>query len=351
MEFADQLIFWYRKNKRDLPWRNTKDPYRIWLSEIILQQTRVVQGYSYYTNFIDTFPDVIRLASARETDVLKLWQGLGYYSRARNLHYTAKQIVEKYAGVFPQDYDEILQLKGIGVYTAAAIASFAFNKPYSVIDGNVYRVLSRLFGISTPIDKALGKKEFATLAQALIPENNPGEYNQAIMEFGALQCTPQSPDCSKCCFFVECEARKSAKIKELPIKEKKISKRVRFFNYLIIHHKDTLLIQQRGPGDIWQGLYEFPLFESNAEASEVEVKNSPLWKSLFKKMSIPNFTKKKTEKHLLTHQTLHTTYWEITVDDPAWNGFEKHFLKTPYQSITAHPFPRPIATYLEYLNL
>lgn len=247
MDFSTQIIEWYRTNKRDLPWRKTKNPYQIWLSEIILQQTRVEQGLSYYLKFIEKYPSIKDLANAPQDEVLKLWQGLGYYSRARNLHYTSKVITDKYKGEFPATYKEILDLKGIGEYTAAAISSFSFNLPYPVIDGNVYRVLSRVFDIDTPIDSTLGKKEFKELAYELINKNNPSEYNQAIMEFGALYCKPQSPDCENCIFTSTCLAFKTKKINELPVKSKKLKQKNRYFNYLVFIDEDYTYLKKENP--------------------------------------------------------------------------------------------------------
>lgn len=241
------LINWYQKNKRDLPWRNTKDPYCIWISEIILQQTRVVQGYDYYQRFIQRFPDVATLASADQGEVLKYWQGLGYYSRARNLHEAAKDILSRFGGVFPQDYGSVLSLKGIGEYTAAAIVSFVWNQPYPVIDGNVFRVLSRLFALDTPVDTGPGKKQIAELAQTLMDPMYAGIHNQAIMEFGALQCIPQNPDCENCPFVNRCLGYASGDILQFPVKSNKIKTRNRYFNYFFITNEgDTYLHRRTG---------------------------------------------------------------------------------------------------------
>ncbi|MFB0925151.1 MAG: A/G-specific adenine glycosylase, partial [Vicingaceae bacterium] len=233
MGFSEKLIVWYNEHKRDLPWRKTTDPYQIWLSEIILQQTRVNQGLDYFNKFIKKHPDIHSLAQSSEKDVLNLWQGLGYYSRARNLHFTAKYISNELNGEFPTEYKDILNLKGVGEYTAAAIASFAYKEAYPVVDGNVYRVLSRMFGIENPIDSTEGKKVFKQLATELIDTKNPDTYNQAIMEFGALQCTPKKPNCEDCPYLLECFAYKNGLITELPKKEKKIKQRNRYFNYLV----------------------------------------------------------------------------------------------------------------------
>ena len=263
MTFSNILIKWYLQNKRDMPWRNTTNPYYIWLSEIILQQTRVEQGTAYYLKFVEIFPTVYDLASAKESEVLKLWQGLGYYSRARNLHFTGNYIVNELNGQFPSTYNEILKLKGVGDYTASAIASFCFDEPTAVVDGNVYRVLSRFFDIETPINSTKGIKYFKELAQELIDVDNAATHNQSIMEFGARMCKPQNPDCEICPLNDKCLALQQNKIKSLPVKDKKIKLKKRFFNYLVLVSSDekTILNLREGKG-IWQGLYEFPLVES-----------------------------------------------------------------------------------------
>ncbi|MBV5343686.1 A/G-specific adenine glycosylase, partial [bacterium] len=257
------LTNWYNQNKRELPWRDITDPYRIWISEIILQQTRVNQGMRYYLRFVERFPDVKTLAVAEEDEVLKYWQGLGYYSRARNIHKTAKIITEKHKGIFPKNHSDILLLKGIGEYTAAAICSFAYNQPYAVVDGNVFRVLSRVFGIETPIDSTSGKKEFTQLAEKLLDKKEPGLHNQSIMEFGALQCVPVQPDCGVCPLQTVCKAYSLNMADKLPVKATKTKVRERFFNYFYIEYQDKIFIQKRSEKDIWQNLYELPLVESD----------------------------------------------------------------------------------------
>lgn len=260
--FARNLLLWNEKfNDRTMPWKGEKDPYRIWLSEIILQQTRVGQGMKYYQNFINAFPDVHALAKAPEEKVFKLWEGLGYYSRCRNLITAAKFISQDLKGIFPSDFNSILQLKGVGNYTASAIASFAFNLPHAVLDGNVFRVLSRVFDIETPIDSAKGKQAFSALAQNLLPPGRAGEYNQAIMDFGATVCKP-SPDCNACFFNTHCKAFLSGRQDLLPIKEKKIRIQERWFNYVVIKFKKEVLVHQRMSKDIWQHLFEFVLIEA-----------------------------------------------------------------------------------------
>ncbi len=266
--FSRLLIRWNREqNDREMPWKGEKDPYRIWLSEIILQQTRVEQGMDYYNKFIRTFPDVHQLARAPETKVFKLWEGLGYYTRCRNLIATAKYIAKTLKGKFPDTYNDILLLKGVGPYTAAAISSFAFNLPYAVLDGNVYRVLARVFGIKTPVDSTEGKKLFNALASELLDKKKPGLYNQAIMDFGATVCKPSAPLCTTCIFRKHCSAFIQNNVDELPVKEKKITIRKRWFYYLVLEYKKTVAIRQRTTKDIWKGLYEFPLIETGKQTA------------------------------------------------------------------------------------
>ena len=275
--FTTQIHYWYHQNKRALPWRQTSDPYKIWISEIILQQTKVDQGVKYYYRFLERFPTIKKLAEANEDEVLKIWQGLGYYSRARNLHFTARYINNELNGKFPADFESILQLKGIGPYTAAAIASFAYNLPCPALDGNVYRVLSRYFGIGTPIDSAKGKKEFYRLATELIPASNPGLHNQAMMEFGALQCTPK-PDCSRCPVAETCFVFRNNMVSHLPVIEKKTKQRNRYFDYYLIEKGEFIYLEKRMGNDIWRNLYQFPLVETPDELTEqelIEMKNIP----------------------------------------------------------------------------
>nr|WP_314694014.1 A/G-specific adenine glycosylase [uncultured Prevotella sp.] len=289
MNFAATLLQWFKNNGRSLPWRETKDAYAIWLSEVILQQTRIVQGMSYWERFMAQWPTVNDLAAATENEVLKAWQGLGYYSRARNLHTAAQQVME--LGGFPQTFKELKTLKGVGDYTAAAIASIAFGEPVAVVDGNVYRVLSRYYGIETPIDSTEGKKGFQALAQSLLPINEPADYNEAIMDFGATQCTPNSPHCSACPLCETCVAFREQRINELPVKSKKVKQRERHFTYLYIEYEGKIAIHQRGAGDIWQGLWEFPQ-EEHLTSSE-----DSAWKSEAQLLQ-------KGVKHILTHQIL-----------------------------------------------
>ena len=309
MSFQHEIVNWYSQNKRSLPWRNTRDPYVIWLSEIILQQTRVEQGLPYFHAFHEAYPTVQDFANATETEVLKLWQGLGYYSRGRNMLFTAKQIQSLHNGQFPTGYDTLIQLKGVGDYTAAAISSFSSDEEKPVLDGNVFRVLSRYFGIETPINSTLGKKEFSLLAQELIKGQLPSVYNQAIMEFGALQCKPKSPVCPICPLQTSCFARINSKVNELPIKLKKLTKRTRYFNYFFVATQNDILVHRRTAGDIWQELYDFPLLETevaNIDQPKSVLEHAKTWfgegvqlQSLFQK------------KHLLTHQTIYVEFFAL----------------------------------------
>ena len=289
MNFAAILLQWFKNNGRPLPWRETNDPYAIWLSEVILQQTRIAQGMSYWERFIAQWPTVNDLAAATEDEVLKAWQGLGYYSRARNLHTAAQQVVK--IGEFPQTFKELKSLKGVGDYTAAAIASIAFGQPVAVVDGNVYRVLSRYYGITTAIDSTEGKKEFQTLAQSLLPTNEPADYNEAIMDFGATQCTPTSPHCTTCPLCETCVAFREQRMNELPVKSKKVKQRERHFTYLYIEYEGEIAIHQRGAGDIWQGLWELP------QAEQLTSSKDSVWGK-------EALLLRKGVKHILTHQIL-----------------------------------------------
>lgn len=306
------LLTWYFKNKRELPWRKTKDPYWVWLSEIMLQQTRVAQGLPYFIKFTEEFETVFDLAEADENKVLKLWQGLGYYSRARNLHFTAKYVAKELDGIFPKNHKELLKLKGIGDYTASAIASVCFDEVVAVVDGNVYRVLSRYFGIKTPINSTKGVKEFKELAQELIDKSRPGIYNQAIMDFGALQCKPQNPLCDSCPLSDSCIALERQEIKELPVKDKKTKVKKRYFNYLVIvtNDKQTILEERKDKG-IWQGLYQFPLIETKESISETELVNDEQFSMFFPKETLLSLFNKKDIIHKLSHQHLHTKFWIV----------------------------------------
>ena len=344
--FGQKIITWYNSNKRDLPWRKTKDPYQIWLSEVILQQTRVDQGMSYYQKFILNYPTVEVLAHATEDQILKDWQGLGYYSRARNLHFTAKEIVSKYNGVFPSTYEEIRSLKGIGDYTAAAISSFAFNLPYSVVDGNVYRILSRFAGISTPIDSTEGKKEFSLLAQQLLSKHSPQLYNQAIMEFGSLQCKPVKPNCLVCPLSNSCFAYENNKVDVLPVKTKSIKIRKRYFHYLVIRDGNEFYIKKRKSKDIWIGLHDFPMIETKQSTEIEELTKSAEWRNQLGK-SKHRLEKVTNEyKHILSHQHIHAKFYEIKTDLKKFNEAGKEWKKVNRESVNDYAVPRLIEDYL-----
>ena len=311
MEFSNSLIKWYLQNKRDLPWRNTVNPYPIWLSEIMLQQTRVAQGLPYFIAFMEAFPTVFDLANAEEEQVLKLWQGLGYYSRARNLHATAKYIATELKGDFPPNYDQLLQLKGVGEYTAAAIASFAYNEPVAVVDGNVFRVLSRYFNMDNDISDGKTKKEFQILAQELLPKDKAALFNQAIMEFGALQCVPKNPDCANCILSSSCAGLQHKKVNILPVKSKKTKVTNKFFNYLILKDiQGNFVVQKRAGKGIWENLYEFTLIETPEMSNEIDFMNQ-LKATKFYNQLPADISLLNTEviQHKLSHQNLYIQFY------------------------------------------
>ena len=342
---SKSLIKWYEANKRELPWRDISDPYRIWISEIILQQTRVNQGLSYYLRFIERFPDVKALAIANEDEVLKYWQGLGYYSRARNLHKTAQIIAEKHKGKFPNSYTDIVLLKGIGAYTAAAVCSFAYNQAYAVVDGNVYRVLSRLFAIETPIDSNKAKKEFSELATNMLDKSKPGIHNQAIMEFGALQCVPVQPDCNACPFQKTCKAYKLDLVDKLPIKASKTKVRERFFNYFLIQYQSKIYIQKRTEKDIWQNLYELPLIESNKLFEPEEIGTNDFLTNI-ENIEISSTTS--TFKHILSHQRIFARFFSVTVSDK--NNYLNQLIEINCNEIDNYAVSRLTSLFLETIN-
>ncbi len=345
--FASEIAKWYHQNKRDLPWRNQNDPYKIWLSEIILQQTQVKQGLSYYLKFVKHYPTIKHLARAQEDKILKDWQGLGYYSRARNMHFAAKTWVNTKNGNFPDSYEEIRAMKGVGDYTAAAIASFAYNLPHAVVDGNVYRLLSRVFGIKAPIDSGEGKKQFQELANNLLDIKNPALHNQAIMEFGSQYCKPSRPDCENCIFKSRCYAFANNKVGILPIKSKKNKVTNRYFNYLVLVDKNKrILVNKRAAGDIWQGLYDFVLIETEAETEE---------KKLFKLQSFKEKTGKnftvlhvsKTYKHILTHRNLYAKFYVIKINTAHPKTHKSRMLN----ELTKFAFPRLVEKYINDCKL
>ncbi|MEJ6792849.1 MAG: A/G-specific adenine glycosylase [Lacinutrix sp.] len=345
MDITEKLISWYLVNKRDLPWRKTKNPYFIWLSEIILQQTQVAQGLPYYDAFTTKFPTVFDLAKAEESQILKLWQGLGYYSRARNLHASAKYIVEELDGHFPDTYNEIIKLKGIGDYTASAVASICFNETTAVVDGNVYRALSRIYGICTPINTGKGFKEFKALAQELIDKKRPATFNQAIMEFGARQCKPKNPDCNSCPFSGTCIALQQDRISELPVKLKTLKVKIKHFNFIVILSEDgkTILEKREGKG-IWQNLYQFPLLETKKPSKVNEIENQLKDFSILKNKTFSVSIYNETPIiHKLSHQHLNTTFWIVTADSKLQQGV---FV----DKITDFPVPILIANFIKSFN-
>jgi A/G-specific adenine glycosylase len=343
---SKKIIGWYEVYQRVLPWRNIRDPYKIWISEIILQQTRVVQGLDYYNRFIKRFPDVHSLAEAEEQEVLKYWQGLGYYSRARNLHAAARSIEHDYGGKFPQDYHAILSLKGIGEYTAAAIASFSYNLPYPVVDGNVFRFLSRLFAIEEPIDTSKGKKYFTELTGEIMDKSQAGLFNQAIMEFGALQCVPASPDCSACPFFSQCLAYIYNKVSDFPVKLNKTKVKELYLYYFHIHSGDFIYLKKREGKGIWQNLYEFPGIESEVPLEFEDLVKTQKFREIFPSENIAGFRLKiKNRKHVLTHRILYASFYEIYLDN-APESLSK-YRKIKQNEMDEYPIHRLMQIYLE----
>lgn len=336
----NRLRKWYEQNQRHLPWRETNDPYCIWISEIILQQTRVIQGLDYYKRFILHFPSVATLAAAEEEEVLRLWQGLGYYSRARNLHAAAKQIMQEHNGAFPTQYEDIRRLKGIGDYTAAAITSIAYNQPYAVLDGNVYRVLSRLTNNATPIDSTTGKKFFTQIANTLLDPINPRIHNQAMMELGAIQCTPTNPNCTTCPLMTVCEAANAGTTEELPLKEKKTKIRERYFHYLYIETEQEVFMQKRTKKDIWQHLYEPPLIETDRALSREELLQHRDFISLTQGCGRVEIMAESSQKHILSHQHLHAHMVRIQIEKP--NEHLQAYIKITKENEQNYPVPRLI---------
>jgi A/G-specific adenine glycosylase len=344
--FANSLLQWNTKhNKRQMPWKGEKDPYKIWLSEIILQQTRVEQGLAYYNTFIKNFPTIQKLAKATDEKVMKLWEGLGYYSRCRNLLTTARFITSELKGKFPASYDEIKALKGVGPYTAAAISSFAYNLPYAVVDGNVFRVLARVFGIAKPIDSTEGKKYFTALAADLIDKKNPGQYNQAIMDFGATVCKPAAPLCTACVFKNKCVALLNNSSSVLPVKEKKITIKKRWLYYLVVEYKGKVAIRQRVDKDIWQGLFEFPLIEAAADTVLADIiKKAEKQKIISGKKYKVLFTSP-LHKQQLSHQLIVGLFIKIALADKP--VLDKSFQWISASKLKAYAFPQFINQYLK----
>jgi A/G-specific adenine glycosylase len=340
--FSFTLLDWNRQsNDRQMPWKGEKDPYLVWLSEIILQQTRVEQGLPYFLRFKETYPTVRDLADAPEDDVMRLWQGLGYYSRARNLHHTAKHIAFELKGIFPSTYHDIKLLKGIGPYTAAAIASFIFGERQAVVDGNVIRVLARIYGIDKPFDTTEGRKTFSELAQKLISDEHPGEYNQAIMDFGATICVPANPKCEICPFADKCVAYKESRQEELPFKSKRIVKKERFFYYLVLKSNNDIIITKRGSGDIWQGLYELPMIESDKPIRKNV--NKTVSTHLGQDVKIEAYSKPYTQQ--LTHQTIQSVF--IFIDEVnAGDVYIDGAIRVPLEKLPTFAFPKVVHLFL-----
>ncbi len=342
MNFAGDILQWHKTVDRRLPWKESNDPYNIWISEIVLQQTRVEQGTQYYHRLITHFPSIESLASAEEDEIMRQWKGLGYYSRARNMHKTAKIIVDEYAGRFPDIHSEILSLPGIGPYTAAAIASFAFDLPYAVLDGNVFRVLSRVFGIFTPINTTAGKKEFGKLAADLLPHEQSADYNQAIMDFGALCCKPRKPNCKSCTLLKCCSAYNNNLIDQLPQKEKKLKRRSRYFIGLVCTSKRGLLIEKRTKKDVWQGLYSIPMLELGGKTTR-----KAMSEQVMSKFPDRNISHVATRTQKLTHQDIYIDLFQV--DQTALD--ESEIVVSP-ESYDNYAYPRVIDEYIkDYLGV
>ena len=345
MTFSEQIISWYKEHKRELPWRGTKDPYKIWLSEIILQQTRVDQATPYYHRFIQQYPTIQNLAEAHEEEVLKLWQGLGYYSRARNLHFAAKQVTQQHGGKFPSTHKDILSLKGVGEYTAAAIASFAYDLPHAVVDGNVYRLLSRYFGIHKPINSTEGKKTFFVLANELLDKQSASDYNQGVMEFGSQQCKPFNPDCNICPLQESCVAHQEQSVTELPVKLKTIKQKKLYFDYFFIEYQGKTYLKKRSNKGIWQNLYDFPLIEKEKKTNEQEILAEAQ-----KLLGVPFevFSTSKEYKHILSHRIIFASFWSIKItSEPTL----KNTQKIPLEELEKYPIPRLIELFLQDKDL
>jgi A/G-specific adenine glycosylase len=348
MSISSTLINWYLQKKRNLPWRTTQNPYYIWVSEIILQQTRVAQGTGYYERFLSTFPDIESLANSDLQEVLKTWQGLGYYSRARNLHAGAKYVVQQLNGKLPANFEDLKKIKGIGDYTAAAIGSFAFNLPVSLVDGNVNRVIARIYGIHDPINSTSGIKQIKTIAEKILDIKNPGAHNQAIMEFGALQCTIRNPDCASCPLKNDCLAYKRNEVNMLPVKIKNQKVRSRYFNYLVIFHDLMVYIIKRSDNDIWHGLYEFPLIETEGKVDEKDFIQTKEWDLIFGKNTWSIDLVSKEFKHKLTHQTIHAKFYVVKIK----NALNKQIgMLIKWSDIKQYPVSKLIDNFITTIEL
>lgn len=342
MNFSKHLILWFENAQRQLPWRNTQDPYKIWVSEIILQQTRVIQGFDYFTRFMERFPSIKDLAEAEEAEVLKLWQGLGYYSRARNIHHAARSVMQEFGGVFPRKYEDIRKLKGIGDYTAAAITSFAYKDAYPVVDGNVLRVMSRLFGIFEAVDMASTHKKIKEQLETLIDKEQPDLFNQAIMEFGALQCKPQSPNCKDCIFKEDCIAFTRGLVGELPIKTKKKELRDRVFIYFVAANAEGIFLQKRKEKDIWRNMWVFPMIEmevASLKSDRVAGKELSFYGTLHYDKQIVQ---------CLSHQRLYMFFYNCTeISKNEWEELNKKYIFVKKSNFSEYAMPKAVAEYLD----
>jgi A/G-specific adenine glycosylase len=350
MDFTKTIMKWYRTNSRDLPWRNTNDPYCIWISEVIFQQTRIVQGLEYYSRFIERFPTIGDLAKAEEEEVLKTWQGLGYYTRARNLHAAAKEIMKSYQGVFPDSYEKLIRMKGVGEYTAAAIASIAYDHPCPVVDGNVLRFLSRYFGIHTPVDTSAGKKKIHEKMLLLMDKKQPGMFNQAVMEFGALQCKPGKPECGLCLFKTECVAFQEGTVEQLPVKSKQKKLRTRYLNYFIFIWENEkkikfIYLRKREENDVWKNMYDFPVIETGNEITDETLFSFPEWRKIVGESQFRLLFQSHRYKHVLTHQVIYAKFFVFQPSGGQNPGIP--FLAVPLDEVKKYPVPRLIEEFLD----
>ena len=335
---TNKIIQWYNINKRDLPWRKTKDGYKIWVSEIILQQTQIKKGTIYYIKFINTFPNVKSLSKSSETEILNMWQGLGYYNRALNMLHTAKYVVKYYNGIFPSKYKKLIKLKGIGEYTASAISSICSNEPKAVLDGNVYRVLSRIYNVSAVINSSAGKKKMQTIADKLLPQSNTGIYNQAMMDFGSIQCVKYNPNCNICPINNMCIAFQKNTIHIRPVIKRKNKMKSRYLNYLYISDNKNFIIQQRSEKDIWRKMYELPVIESNSTLNINKLKKH----TYLQQFNITRIKKDLDMKHPLSHQILNIIFWSISV-----KSLNPNFQIISNKEISKYPIPKPLERYFE----
>lgn len=342
--FTKILMRWNRGNTREMPWKGEKDPYRVWLSEIILQQTRVEQGTPYYQRFIQRYPTIEALSNAHDQEVFRLWQGLGYYNRCKNMLAAARMITAERQGRFPDTYEDILRLSGVGEYTAAAIASFAFGLPHAVVDGNVQRVLARFFGIRDEVNSTAGKKSFARLAGEVLDRGNPGIYNQAIMDFGATVCTPQQPSCPACPMGKSCYAAHRGLVADFPVKAPKARPRERFFHYLVFRHGELVYLRKRGTGDIWQNLYEFPLLEERMPMDEKQLLGKPALRAL--SGSIKSCRSSGNYRQRLTHQIIHAKFLEVKLKQHLPDSWKKEYFPVQVSELSLFAFPAIIVQYI-----